>query len=424
MALGTAPADAGSYTITKIAEANSFGVPAINNGGTVVFGVANNSTGEQAIFTGNGGALTRIADNLGGTYVAFGEPVINTGGSVAFPAGLSTGGGGIFRVGGGQTTTIASTVQAGSSFDTFNSGSLSINAGGTVAFTGEASDQSLGVFTGKGGSITTIASSGATFYGFSSHTSINDAGTVAFSAILASRSSVGAFTGSGAAVTTIFSINNPNTAVLGIPAVNSAGRVAFAAQRDAVLTGIYTGNGGPLTTVVDNTGASGLFLGGLGASLGAVGIDGRGNVVFGAVPKSGGTQGLFSGPDPLADKVIALNDMLDGARVSYLGFGPNGMNEGGQFAFFASLSDGRQEIFRADPASVPEPSSLVLYLIGGVFVVGRFLCATVPTIGQALSSPRQAQSTPHIVLADAENDDSVFGDPDVRFVSSSLDFKN
>jgi hypothetical protein len=156
-------------------------------------------------------------------------------------------------------------------------------------------------------------------------------------------------------VTTIFSINNPNTAVLGIPAVNSAGTVAFAAQRDAVLTGIYTGNGGPLTTVVDNTGAFGLFLGGLGASLGAVGIDGRGNVVFGAAPKSGGTQGLFSGPDPLADKVIALNDILDGARVSYLGFGPNGMNDSGQVAFVAVLSDGRQEIFRADPAPVPEP---------------------------------------------------------------------
>jgi hypothetical protein len=385
--------------------------------------MGNNTTGEQAIFTGNGGALTRIADNLGGTYVGFGEPVINTGGSVAFLANLSTGGEGIFRVGGGQTTSIASDVPAGGSFVTFNSGSLSINAGGAVAFTAEGADRSLGVFTGKGGSITTIARSGATFSGFSSHTSINDAGTVAFSAILASRSSVGVFTGNGAAVRTIFSINNPNPAVLGIPAVNSAGTVAFAAQRDAVLSGIYTGNGGPLTTVVDNTGAFGTFLNFPSASAGALGIDGRGKVVFAAAPRSG-TQGLFSGPDPLADKVIALNDLLDGARVSYLGFGPNGMNEGGQFAFVASLSDGRQEIFRADPASVPEPSSLVLYLIGGVFVVGRFLCATVPTIGQALSSPKQAQSASHIVFADAEKDDGVFGDPDVRFVSSSLDFKN
>jgi hypothetical protein len=43
----------------------------------------------------------------------------------------------------------------------------------------------------------------------------------------------------------------------------------------------------------------------------------------------------------------------------------------------------------------------------------------MPTIGQALPSPRQAQSTPHIVFAEAEHDDGVFGDLDVRFVSSS-----
>jgi hypothetical protein len=50
--------------------------------------------------------------------------------------------------------------------------------------------------------------------------------------------------------------------------------------------------------------------------------------------------------------------------------------------------------------------------------------SSMPTIGQALSSPRQAQSAPHIVFAEAEDDDGVFGDHDVRLVSSSPDFKN
>jgi hypothetical protein len=49
LALGMAQANAGSYTLTKIAEANSGfefsgGAPAINNGGSVVFGLTNNST--------------------------------------------------------------------------------------------------------------------------------------------------------------------------------------------------------------------------------------------------------------------------------------------------------------------------------------------------------------------------------------------
>jgi hypothetical protein len=41
----------------------------------------------------------------------------------------------------------------------------------------------------------------------------------------------------------------------------------------------------------------------------------------------------------------------------------------------------------------------------------------MPTIGQALSSPRQAQSAPHLVFAEAEDDDGVFGDLDVRFIT-------
>jgi probable HAF family extracellular repeat protein len=44
--------------------------------------------------------------------------------------------------------------------------------------------------------------------------------------------------------------------------------------------------------------------------------------------------------------------------------------------------------------------------------------SSMPTIGQALSAPRQAQSTPHIVFAAAEGDDGVFGDLEVRFVTS------
>jgi probable HAF family extracellular repeat protein len=50
--------------------------------------------------------------------------------------------------------------------------------------------------------------------------------------------------------------------------------------------------------------------------------------------------------------------------------------------------------------------------------------SSMPTIGQALSAPRQAQFAPHIVFAEAADDDGVFGDLGVRFVSSSPDFKN
>jgi len=41
---------------------------------------------------------------------------------------------------------------------------------------------------------------------------------------------------------------------LGSPVINAAGTVAFPAGFSATNQGIFTGNGGPLTTVADTTG--------------------------------------------------------------------------------------------------------------------------------------------------------------------------
>ena len=62
-------------------------------------------------------------------------------------------------------------------------------------------------------------------------------------------------------------------------------------------------------------------------------------------PLSGG---IFTGPDLVEDKVIAVGDALFGSTVTYVAFG-RGLNNNGQIAFTALLADGRSVVARADP---------------------------------------------------------------------------
>jgi hypothetical protein len=59
--------------------------------------------------------------------------------------------------------------------------------------------------------------------------------------------------------------------------------------------------------------------------------------------------GIFTGPDPVGNKVISVGDSLFGSIVRNLGFFRDGLNNQGQIAFFASFADGTQGIYRADP---------------------------------------------------------------------------
>jgi len=167
----------------------------------------------------------------------------------------------------------------------------------------------------------------------------------------------GIFTGSGGATTTIADLGGPFTS-FGPPAINDSGTVAFQAGLKAGGQGIFTGSGGATTTIADT--------GGLLSGFSSVAINNGGTVAFQAnLPSSGPHQrngGIFTGPDPIADRVIGTGDPLDGSRVGILNFDRFGLNNAGSIAFIATLADGRQGIYRADPVPtvVPEPPSLML----------------------------------------------------------------
>jgi len=71
-------------------------------------------------------------------------------------------------------------------------------------------------------------------------------------------------------------------------------------------------------------------------------------VVFIATPR-GGTLGLFAGPDPVADRILALGDPLFGSTVTEFASNPVSVNAAGQVAVRVRLTEGRQLILRADP---------------------------------------------------------------------------
>ena len=89
--------------------------------------------------------------------------------------------------------------------------------------------------------------------------------------------------------------------------------------------------------------------------------------------KAGGS-GIFTGPGPIADRVIAVGDPLDGSQVTGLLFNRFGLNDSGSIAFWAILADGRTGIYEA---VVPEPSSIVLLGLGVGSVVLYARCRRV-----------------------------------------------
>jgi hypothetical protein len=56
--------------------------------------------------------------------------------------------------------------------------------------------------------------------------------------------------------------------------------------------------------------------------------------------------------------------------VTNLGFFREGLNDAGQVAFYASLADGTQGIFRADPEFVSKPASIWGLLVAGTLGLG------------------------------------------------------
>ncbi len=149
--------------------------------------------------------------------------------------------------------------------------------------------------------------------------SLSSTGTVAFLGTL-DNGNWGVFSGNGGALTTI-ATTPLQFASFGYPTINDAGTVAFRASNWNGVGGsrIYAGSGGPLITIADTAGPLKEFSGGYSTS-----INTAGTVAFWALPDSG-PPGIFSGNGGAV--ALAISSLSVGIDSTFT------MNDAGSFAF-------------------------------------------------------------------------------------------
>jgi hypothetical protein len=370
-----APARA-AFVFTPVATSPSgqgvSSLPTINNSGTSTFlfhpgsalpDIVNGKDMKSANVVYQHGVTPFVA--LGPGYSTLG-PATNAHGLTAFVGQTSTGSTGVFTGTGGPATTVATT----NNTPFFSFDSVDLNNHGTVAFGAHffpnPSVLFNGIYVGSGGTVTTIAERGANFSFVGMYPTINDSGTVAFLAVT-SGGAEGIYEGNGGTPTKIYDASTgPLQGITEEPVINNNGTLLFAGTSQGALQ-LFTGNGGALTSIVTLLGPnSGPFSGLIGANgFMPYSINNNDQVAFGAHLKGGG-EGIFTGSDPVADKVIQTGDTLNGGIVTFLDFGARGLNDQGQVTFRALTRDASgvvtDGVYIATPpfSTVPEPSSFGL----------------------------------------------------------------
>ena len=377
-----------NFTFTQISDSSGpyIGVAAasINNAGTVVYeGFQTTQFGPTpaAILSGTGnGPPTTIVDTSQG-YDIFYSPTINSAGETVFAAaGFQQGQTGVSTSSGGTLKTVAynnGPFTVGT--NGYTSGNFvsapGINDRGTVVNLAGQNGET-GIYATTTDSITTdIADSTGRFSNFyvgfdvgrgsgpfSIYTlpAINDGGTVAFNASLDAGGS-GIFTGDGLEISTIADTSGIFS-YFSSPTINDGGTVAFNAGLDTGGSGIFTSNVQEISTIADT---SGLF----DSFLSDVAFNESGKVAFEA-NLDNGINGIFTSANPLTDQVIALGDRLGNSTVTDLDITRQGLNDSGQISFTATLADGTQAVYRADPTAVPEPSSSAFFALAVLCMAG------------------------------------------------------
>ena len=340
------------YTYTVIADtADGFvpstDCPALNNKGEVAFH-ARRTSGEEQVLVGSGGALTIIADRDDeGLSSIEPEVSINDRGDVAFTANLLPPGTGraILRGNGTRLRTLVSTKD-----DVFAivAPTVAVNAKGRVYFKGildEDGGFDYGMFSARrpGKPTTHFLASESEFGGELSAPSVRGR-RVAFTE-RPDAGGYGAYVLKGESITPIVDSTGPLN-ILVNPSIGPGVRVALLVTLDAGGQAIVaSGGGGQVETLADTSGLFANF------GVGSPAQNGKGKVIFTAGTEEFSTYALFDGPNPATDKIIGHGDPLAGSNTYHITACRQALNDKGQIAFIARLTDGRDVVVRANPAT-------------------------------------------------------------------------
>ena len=409
--IGGAPAHAGGpghgsggpkYTFTTILDSQRDGLEptrcaAINTPGTVAVTVRDIVSGDTRIITRRGANdlplviadTASIADAP--TFCDNGfnnlpsDPSINELGEVAFQGNLRrlttrdecataeqrARRQGVFLGRGGPLTTIAHTINppGGGFISEFLVADQSVNSLGKVAIVPELDETfDHGLFVGsRTGTFNrrfladTPTRDGFNFNNLSSRVSLNELGQIAFESGLNDSSTGGIFLSNPNGTFRTIADNTGAFSSVSDPSLNILGRVAFIGSRfDENFNQIFsinTSRGGPVTTEAETR------PGGY-ASFREPSLNDLGRIAFTADvqpdPEVFVTfQGVFTGPDPVADKVLQAGDLYQGVPVTSVVTCAEALNNRGQIVMTVQSENPdtfevRSFVVRATPRGVRE----------------------------------------------------------------------
>ncbi|AFZ33260.1 hypothetical protein Glo7428_4831 [Gloeocapsa sp. PCC 7428] len=373
------------YKFTQISQISTshsvFRASAINDKGTVAFeGFVDRTLPPNGIFTGSGGGNTTIVDGSPINHIFF-SPTINNSNTKSFigvfySPDYAQSYTGVFTENNGKITTI---VDSNREFGYFSHAKL--NDQGAIVFNALLDTTEAGIFVNQNGKTTTIASSRDRFSNFNagfrtvgtdgpasafSVPSINDAGTVAFHATL-DTGATGIFLGRGKGTVKVAD-STGRFRSFSSPAINNNGTVAFLAQLNNGKHGIFKKRRDrEVETYIDDSGPFSFF-----QSIPA--LNDQGQIAFLAYLHAGGGSGIYTGKNPVTNKVIAVGDPLANSKVVDLVIDGRGLNNTGQVTFEALLENGQTAVFRADPVSNANVGGVSVLTLSMFAVLGLCWC--------------------------------------------------
>lgn len=395
----------GSYTYTSVIDSSGplkeFDAffPSINNKSAVVFHAKFPAAGGQpsgeGIYVTEGSSYRGIAVT-GGVYTGFrANPTINDNGFVAFEASGRDNSEGIF-VGDGKT--VGNKTIATSTSGRLLQFSLVIRAsdygvaldeqGNAVFSANLQTSRQRALFAGDGSKPETQLDNpvpGIT-------PAVNASGAVAF---LSGTGEIKRTTvAGGSAITIATPAGDSPFESFDAVSINDAGTVAFTAKLKAGGYGVYTGDGNGDPKLVLNTTTQPSF-----SRFRSVSINNTGSVAFGADFASGGSNIVVFGPT--GGRVVLTSNLFGSTLAGFFStITPRALNDLGQVVFWYRLANGKQGFAVATPSNGVEPRTLgnistrlpVLTgenaLIGGFIVLGDqpknvIIRAIGPSLGQA-----------------------------------------
>jgi len=351
-AAGFLPADkarASAYRFNNIADTSGpFSVvatpQAINNDGVVVF-QADLDSGPRGLFTSNGDSFTTIADTTG-QISNFGWHDLNNDGTVAFEAFLRNGEDGVFVGDGGPVTMLYDT--ASRPLESLGNSRVTINDGGGVAFSALRQnpvtfETETVIFSTDGESLRVVADENGP-YDSVWWPVINNGGDVAFYAELEAGGRA-VLKESDGGITTLYELPSDIYSVhLPFPFNNNGVLGLVIGRADSLKDMLVTTDGGPIDVIAERTES---FI-----CCSHVGLNDDGQVAFVSAWETLGKQrlGVFTGSDPINDRVILEGDSLFGSTVTYADqFAVTPINNHGQVTFHYHLENGVEGIAVATP---------------------------------------------------------------------------